>query len=163
VTGARAAVALAALAACGHDRSAAAPTGSSMSQDTQLIVTPAGDAWSLSFTIRNPGSAPLAIRYMHPFTGFQLAVADGRGAALSLGQPALDIPVQPKELVVPGDSKGVLQTPIRLRFAADAPPTGGGTDPFVWTIRAAPQPVTLTATVDLSGLGARTASAALKP
>jgi hypothetical protein len=149
--------------ACGHDRGVSTPAANAGQADTRLIVKPSGDAWSLAFELSNPDAAAVTTTFMYPFTSFQLAVTDAGGAPLEVGQPALDLPVQPRALVIPARGAATIPSPIRLRFRADAPPTGGGDDPFLWTIRAAAQPVTLTASFALPGLGARTATAALTP
>jgi hypothetical protein len=147
--------------ACGH---AATPAATTAGPDTQLVVSRSGDAWSLAFAIENRTASAIDATYMYPFSSFQLAVTDAHGAALPLAQPAYDMPVEPRTLAIAAHARATLPTPIRVRFAAaaDVAPNGGD-DPFVWTIRAVPQPVTLTATFALPGLGARTAAATLTP
>ena len=55
-----------------------------------------------------------------------------------------------------------LVTPIHLRFDPKVPPSGGD-DPMVWSIRSAPVPVTLRATLAISGMPVTIAEARLVP
>jgi hypothetical protein len=91
-----------------------------------------------------------------PFLQYELEVTTRDEARLSVAQPAFNVPGRPRALVLPAGATVQLQTPIRLRFDPDVPPSGGP-DPMVWSIRGPRQPVRVRATFELPGLGAQVA------
>ena len=94
-------------------------------------ATPGGDGlYSLRFCLVNSGTEPIDLPSYEPFTAFNIsATADGK--ALTVHEPALDIPVNPTTLHVPSGSSLTLETPIQLRISEGAEP---GDDGFIWTI-----------------------------
>jgi len=93
---------------------------------------------------------------------FKLEVLDARGDALEVVQPALDLGVYPKPIALAKGAVERLATPIRLRFDAGVAPSGGN-DRMLWSIRSAPQPVRLRATLKVEGIRVAPAEAMLEP
>jgi hypothetical protein len=93
-----------------------------------------------------------------PFIAFSLEARDAHQQKIAIHQPAVDVPSQRRTLEIPAGASAELPTPVQLRFGA-----AQKENPFLWTILCSPQPVTLTAQLDLPGLGPRTATAHLEP
>jgi hypothetical protein len=112
----------------------------------RAVLTPASDGlYGIRFELSNPTGHAIALDTYEPFLQFQVrAAADG--AALAVDQPALDIPVQLKTLMVPAAGTIELVTPVRLRLRADVPPAQ---DRFLWSVPHEPKGVQLTFTLDL--------------
>jgi hypothetical protein len=110
----------------------------------RAILSPGADAeYGIRFELTNPSSRPIALDIDEPFLQFHVrAAADG--AALTVVQPALDIPINPTTVTVPAAGTLSLVSPVRLRFGG-APPGDG----FVWSIAHAPAGVELTFTLEL--------------
>jgi hypothetical protein len=109
----------------------------------RAILTPGADAeYSVRFELTNPTPRPIALDLFEPFMQFRVrAAADG--AALTVAQPPLDIPINPTTVTVPAAGTLVLASPVRLRFGAPS------RDGFVWSIGHAPAGVELTFTLEL--------------
>ena len=115
-----------------------------------IELTPAGGGEvALAFGLRNPGEQPVTVRYFRPFVGFALT-ARAEDGDVRIVQPAYDSGVQRvTATLAPGETVR-LATPFRLRFDPNVPPSGGDV-PTRWSLRHAPVPVVLRATLDLSG------------
>ena len=101
------------------------------SSPCRAVLTPASDGeYGVRFELSNPTGHAIALDTYEPFLQFQVR-ATANGAALAVDQPALDIPVQPKTVMVPAAGTIELVTPVRLRLRAGAPPAQ---DRFVWSI-----------------------------
>jgi len=118
--------------------------------------------WSITFVLQNTTTRELRGTVLEPVAAFNLEVRSESGELLPLAQPALDIPGQPRALVLAPGASVQLVTPIHLRFDPKVPPSGGD-DPMVWSIRSAPVPVTLRATLAISGMPVTIAEARLVP
>lgn len=122
--------------------------------DTPLackLETPAvnSDQFALTFDVSNPGPRPAAVEYFEPYAEFDLKVYADDGE-VPLIQPAYDSQVRPVRVTIaPGETVRI-STPIRLRFDTRERPSGGE-DPTLWTLRHAPAPVRLRATMTLRG------------
>ncbi|HEY4244804.1 MAG TPA: hypothetical protein VGM88_33545 [Kofleriaceae bacterium] len=105
-------------------------------------LAPAGDAtYSVTFTLSNPTASAIDLDTYEPFTAFAVR-ATAAGATLTVTEPALDTPVQPKHLHIPAHGSAALMTPIKLHFGTPA-----STDVFTWSIAHAPKGVDLTFTL----------------
>jgi hypothetical protein len=150
---------LLAATACGEDpsKTPARPIpGDKKMISTALELVPDGERWSITFSLRNTGARELTAQIVEPFLQYELEVTTRDGARLSVAQPAFNVPGRPRALVLPAGATVQLQTPIRLRFDPNVPPSGGP-DPMVWSIRGPRQPVRVRATFELPGLGAQVA------
>jgi hypothetical protein len=104
---------------------------------------------SLAFELVNTTAAARTVAYHRPYMGFELKVTDQAGNPRSLEQPAIDMPVERADLVVPARGKATLSTPIRLRFAGDGAPPDSSR--FTWVISGERAPVTLDVRMRLDG------------
>jgi hypothetical protein len=121
------------------------PTGSELA--CELKVRDLGTRLGLTFALTNHSSTPRTLHYYHPFLQFDLSVT-ANGRPLTLTQPDIDVPSQPRELQIAPGGTAEIDTPISLRFAsgdAEAP------DSMVWTIQIAPTSVEFHATLRLEG------------
>jgi hypothetical protein len=110
----------------------------------RAILTPADSGeYSVRFELSNPTAQPISLDTYTPFLQFQLR-ASANGAALSVVQPTLDVPLNATTVTVPAAGTFLLVTPVRLRFGA-APSSDG----FVWSIPHVPEGVELTFALDL--------------
>lgn len=138
------------------------PPGETAMVSTSLQLAPNGPSWSLAFVLENTTAGEFRGQLYEPFVGFKLEVTSATGERLVLVEPSLDMPVRPRLLVLAPGAKERLQTPIRLRFDPAVPPSGGD-DPRLWTIRSAPVPVRLRATLEITGMPLQVADATLDP
>jgi hypothetical protein len=116
----------------------------------QLELHPVNsEEFALKFSVSNPSTRPAAVGYFEPYLDFDLkAYADD--GEVPLIQPAYDGGVRPvKATIAPGETLRI-ETTIRLRFDPDVGPSGGNV-PTLWTLRHAPAPVRLRATMRLGG------------
>lgn len=118
--------------------------------------------WSIAFVLHNTTTKEQRGTVLEPIAAFSLEIKSATGEPLSLAQPALDIPGQPRVLVLAPGASAELATPIRLRFDPKVPPSGGD-DPMLWSIRSAPVPVVIRATLTISGMAVSVAEAHLAP
>jgi hypothetical protein len=127
-----------------------------------LKLTPidGGDV-GMTFDLRNPGNQPVNLQYFQPFVEFSLT-AQAQDGDVPLVQAHYDTGVQPiSQTLGPGQSFQ-LETPIRLRFDPNVDPSGGNVLTR-WTLRHAPVPVTLRATLHFDGLSVAPCEARLNP
>jgi len=103
----------------------------------------------LEFVLRNTGQCPTVVRYFQPFVDFDL-IADAPDGPVRVVQPALEISLRPVTLTIEPGEETAIQSPIRLGFDPDVPPSGG-TDATRWSLVRNPSPVRLTVTLRVSG------------
>ena len=121
------------------------PTGSELA--CELKVRELGTRLGLTFALTNRSPGPRTLHYYHPFLQFDLTVT-ANGGKLTLTQPDIDVPSQPRELHIAPGSTAEIDTPISLRFASG---DAADADSMVWTIQSAPTSVELHATLRLEG------------
>jgi hypothetical protein len=139
-------VILSAVFACDHSRRPPVTKPPDSQLTCELKVRELGARLGLAFALTNRSPGPRTLHYVHPFLQFELRVtADGR--ALTLTQPDINIPSQPRELSIAAGATAELDTPVTLRFAPDAADAG----PLVWTIESAPTTIELHATLRIEG------------
>jgi hypothetical protein len=112
----------------------------------ELKVRDLGARLGLSFALTNHSPRARTVHYHHPFLLFDLRVT-AAGRPLTLSQPDIDIPAQPRELQIAAGGTAELDTPISLRFAGDAAEASS----MVWTIQSPPATVELHATLRIEG------------
>lgn len=133
-----------------------------MTATAALELTAADGAWAIGFVLANPTAAEITIALDEPLIDFGLEVTTTAGAPLTLVQPGLDVPATVRDLVLAPGATARLPTPILLRFDPAVPPNGGP-DPFLWTIRSAPVPIHLRATLTIAGQALAPVDADLDP
>ena len=121
------------------------PTGNELA--CELKVRDLGARLGLAFVLTNRSSSAKTLHYYHPFLQFNLHVT-ACGRALTLTQPDIDIPAQPRELQIAAGGTTELDTPISLQFASAAAADAGS---MVWTIEGQPTTVELHATPRIEG------------
>jgi hypothetical protein len=114
----------------------------------QLLPT-GGSEIALAFEVRNAGGRPVTARYFRPYLDFELTATAADGP-VPIVQPIHDTGLYPVEVTIEPGKTAHIETPIRLRFDPDVPPSGGDV-PTVWTLRHAPVPVVLRAILRLDG------------
>jgi len=115
-----------------------------------LHLSPAGAGETgLAFELRNTGDRPVTVQYFRPYVAFDLT-ARTDGTEIAIVQPAYDTGLQPVTVTIPAGESARIETPIRLRFDPDVPPSGGDV-PTRWTLQHDPVPVVLRATPHLEG------------
>jgi hypothetical protein len=115
-----------------------------MTQDPALACEVSVAGQDLTLVLVNATDRPRTLAYHRPYMELELKLTERTGgAARSIMQPAIDMPVERAELVVPPRGKATLATPIRLRFASDP----GDASPFTWVISGAPAPLDIAATL----------------
>ena len=127
-----------------------------------LELTAEDGAWSIGFVLANPTAVEVTVELDEPLIDFGLEVTTAAGAPLTLVQPGLDVPAYRRDLVLAPGATARLPSPIRLRFDPAVPPNGGP-DPFLWTVRSAPVPIHLRATLTLAGQARAPVDADLDP
>ncbi|HEX8115413.1 MAG TPA: hypothetical protein VF516_47125 [Kofleriaceae bacterium] len=121
------------------------PAGSELA--CELKVRDLGTRLGLTFALTNRSPSARTLHYYHPFLQFDLSVT-ANGRPLTLTQPDIDVPSQPRELHIASGSTAEIDTPISLRFASG---DAAASDSMVWTIQSAPMAVELHATLRLDG------------
>lgn len=117
---------------------------------TLQLVPAGGREIGLAFELRNPGARAVTAQYFNPFLDFALT-AHADDGEIPIVQPGYDTGQQPIAVTIPAGESIRIETPIRLRFDPDVPPSGGNV-PTVWTLQHTPVPVLLRATLSLEGV-----------
>jgi len=118
--------------------------------DLELTPDAANREIGMAFQVHNPGDSPIELRYFVPFIGFELTVTADDGP-VQVVQPMYDTGVQARVVSIPGGGAARVETPIRLRFDPQIGPAGGDI-PTIWTMRHAPTPITIRATLRFPNL-----------
>ncbi|MBK7537893.1 MAG: hypothetical protein IPI49_21470 [Myxococcales bacterium] len=116
--------------------------------DARCRATVARDGdglYSISFSLRNTGVAPLALTLFEPFLQFRLR-AQASGVDVAVTQPTLDLGLHRTKRVLEPGQEATVRTPIRLQLGADLAPSS---DRFVWSIARDAHELTLELTPDL--------------
>jgi len=138
---------LSSLFACDHPTRPPVTRSTGNELTCELKIRDLGARLGLAFALTNRSSSARTLHYYHPFLQFDLRVTAG-GRALTVSQPDIDIPSQPRELPIAAGGTAELDTPITLRFAGDTAADAGS---MVWTIQSAPTTVELHATLRIEG------------
>jgi len=103
----------------------------------------------LAFLVSNPGNRPVEVHYLTPFIQFELSAKANR-RKIPLIQPAYDTGAQlVRRVIAPGETIRI-ETPIKLVFDPQVPPSGGDI-PTRWTLKQMPVSVDLSVTLRLGG------------
>lgn len=107
-----------------------------------------GEAVQISLAVENRASVRQKIAYFRPL-GFQLAVSDTSGRAITVAIPPTDMPVERVEVTLaPGETRTLGGSTL---WFDDTGKLRGGM--FDWTVRAQPQPLKLVAKLSIELVG----------
>jgi hypothetical protein len=116
----------------------------------ELSLAPQTDGdIGVAFDVSNAGAEPVEIGFIHPFLGFELAV-DSDDGPIPVVQPAYSVAGRAQTLTIAPGATERIETPVRLRFDPQVPPSGGD-EPTRWSLAHEPVPVRLEATLRLDG------------